>query len=194
MARLSKGVWENKALTMNTKTRVYHACVLRTLLYSSECWTTYMRQERRLNIFHMQCLKHILGIKWQDRITHQEILERAKTQSMHSLLSQRCLRWVGHICRMDDGRLPKDVLYGELSKGKRKMGRPSLHFRDKLKRDLKACAIPTESWETSATDKRWMVSYCTKGLRDSGPEERTGSRREENREEKPSCQPITVHV
>ena len=179
MARLSKRVWENKALTLNTKIRVYHACVLSTLLYSSECWTTYMRQERRLNTFHMRCLKRILGIKWQDRITHQEILMKAKTQSMHSLLSQRRLRWVGHICRMDDGRLPKDVLYGELSEGKRKVGRPSLRFSDTVKRDLKACAISTDSWETLATDRDGWRLTVRKGIETA--DKRRGLAAEEKR-------------
>ena len=36
MAKLSKRVWENKKLTINTKVKVYNACVLSTLLYGSE--------------------------------------------------------------------------------------------------------------------------------------------------------------
>ena len=62
MARLSKRVWENNSLTKHTKVLVYQACVLSTLLYGSETWTTYMRQEHRLNAFHMHCLRHILKI------------------------------------------------------------------------------------------------------------------------------------
>ena len=49
MARLAKRVWDNSMLTTHTKMRVYQACVLGTLLYSSEAWTLYFRQERRLN-------------------------------------------------------------------------------------------------------------------------------------------------
>ena len=64
MAKLTKRVWENKMLNENTKIRIYQACVLSTLLYGSESWTTYMCQERRLNTFHMRCLKRILGITW----------------------------------------------------------------------------------------------------------------------------------
>ena len=164
MARLSKRVWENNALSVNTKIRVYHACVLSTLLYSSECWPTYMKQERRLNTFHMRCLKRILGIKWQDHITYQEILKRAKSQSMHSLLTQRRLRWLGHVHRMADGRLPKDVLYGELSEGKRKVGRPQLRFTDTVKRDMKACDIPTDSWESLVTDRDEWRHTVRKGI------------------------------
>ncbi|KAJ7324884.1 hypothetical protein JRQ81_017904, partial [Phrynocephalus forsythii] len=49
---------------------------------------------------------------------------------MYTLLKQRRLRWLGHVVRMDDGRIPKDLLYGELIKGKRPRGRPQLRYKD----------------------------------------------------------------
>ena len=45
MSRLSKRVWENKKLTLNTKIKVYQSCILSTLLYGSETWPTYSVQE-----------------------------------------------------------------------------------------------------------------------------------------------------
>ena len=115
MSRLSTRVWENTNLTTNTKIAVYNACVLSTLLYGSETWTAYARQERRLNSFHLRSLRRILGISWQDRVPNNDVLERTGIPSMFTMPSQRRLRWLGHILRMQDGRLPKDVLYGELT-------------------------------------------------------------------------------
>ena len=43
MAKLSKRVWTNSQLTINNKLKVYQACVLSTLLYSSESWSMYAR-------------------------------------------------------------------------------------------------------------------------------------------------------
>ena len=82
MARLAKRVWDNTMLTVNTKMRVYQACVLSTLLYGSESWTLYSRQERRLNAFHLRCLRRLLGITWQDRVTNTNILAMAGMPSM----------------------------------------------------------------------------------------------------------------
>ena len=59
-----------------------------------------------------------------------EVLERANMRSMYTILCERRLRWVGHVKRMDRGRLPKDLLYGELAEGLRHAGRPKLHFKD----------------------------------------------------------------
>ena len=64
MARLNKRVWSNNHLTSNTKLQVYQACVVSTLIYGSESWTTYERQENSLESFHLCCLRRILGITW----------------------------------------------------------------------------------------------------------------------------------
>ena len=54
---------------------------------------------------------------------------------------------------MKDGRIPKDLLYGELATGKRLTGRPQLRFKDVCKRDLQALGINTDFWEVTATDR-----------------------------------------
>ena len=73
MAKLSKKEWENKKLTTRTKMMVYQACVLSTLLYGAESWTTYAVQEQRLNVFHLRCLRRILHITWKGYKTNSEI-------------------------------------------------------------------------------------------------------------------------
>ena len=112
MTRLTKKAWNNSKLTVHTKIQIYRACVVSTLLYGSESWTLRARQERKLNAFHMRSLRRILNITWQDKVPNNTVLERAGCTSMFTLLKQRCMRWLGHVVRMDDGRVPKD-LYGE---------------------------------------------------------------------------------
>ena len=153
LARLTKRVCENTMLTIKTKTLVYQACVLSTLLYGSESWALYTRQEHRLNTFHLRCLRRILGISWQDHIPNTEVLARAGTLSMYALLTKRLLRWLGHVTRMHSGRLPKDILYGELATESRPTGRPALRYKDVLKRDLKAGGIASASFEALAADR-----------------------------------------
>ena len=178
MARLTKRVWENTMLFIKTKTQVYQACVLSTLLYGSESWTLYTRQERRLNTFHLRCLRRILGISWQNHIPNNEVLARAGTLSMYTLQTKRRLRWLGQVTRMHDGRLPKDILYGELATGSRPTGRPTLCYKDVLKRDLKASGIAPAGFEALAADRSgWR--YTTKSAIKAAEQ-----KREEHWEEK----------
>ena len=101
----------------------------------------------------MRCLRRILGISWKDRVPNKDVLMQAGMPSMFAMLSQRRLRWLGHVSRMDDGRIPKDLLYGELATGSRPAGRPALRYKDVIKRDMKAGGIDPTGWETVAADR-----------------------------------------
>ncbi|GFN96335.1 LOW QUALITY PROTEIN: hypothetical protein PoB_002284100 [Plakobranchus ocellatus] len=70
-------------------------------------------------------------------LPNKEILERAGTLSKFALITKKCLRWLGHVTRMHDGRLPKVILYSELATGSRPTERPTLRYKDvcKLKAD-----------------------------------------------------------
>ena len=166
MARLKKRVWTNSKITTNTKIQVYSACVVSTLLYASEAWATRARQEHKLNAFHMRCLRHILGIKWQDKVPNTTVLERSGMPSMYCLLKQRRMRWLGHVSRMQDGRIPKDLLYGELADGDRPRGRPQLRYKDVCKRDMKALSINIDTWETLSSERSVWKHTVHTGLSD----------------------------
>ena len=107
----------------------------------------------------MRCLRRILGISWEDKVPNTEVLSRANLPTMFTLFRQRRLRWLGHVHRMDDGRIPKDLLYGELAAGKRTTGRPQLRFRDVCKRDMKALQMDPDHWEALVADRpKWRSS------------------------------------
>ena len=109
LARLTARVWTSPNMSVKTTMAVYNACVISTLLYGSETWTTYAGQERRLNTFHLRSVRRILGLSWQDKITKADVLSRAGLPSMNTLLRQRRLRWLGRVPRREDGCIPKDM-------------------------------------------------------------------------------------
>ena len=79
--------------------------------------------------------------------------------------STRLLRWLGHVRRMDDGRLTKDILFEELATGQRATGSPHLRFKDLSKRDLEAPNIDVDSWEERAGDRSTCRQELSKGLK-----------------------------
>ena len=153
MAKLNKRGWINDLLSERTKLQVYRSCVLSTFLYGSESWPTYARQEKRLNGFLLRCLRRLLQIKWQDRVSNTNVLQRADMPSIPTLLIQRRLRWLVHVHRMEPDRLPRQVLYVELWEGARRVGRPLLRFKDVSKRDLRLAEFNPNTWEVLAQDR-----------------------------------------
>lgn len=161
--RLNRRVWDSHDLQLQTKLSVYKAIILPLLLYSSETWCLYRGDIRRLDVFHMRCLRSVLRVTWEDRVPNSEILRRANMTGMECLLMKGQLRWCGHLVRMDDSRLPKSVFYSELSNGKRRVGGQHLRYKDVLKRHLVSCDISCETWEELAQNRREWRNAVMKG-------------------------------
>ena len=151
--RLRHILWNNHHVSMQVKGKIYRAIVLSTLLYGAEAWTVYRRQVKKLHAFMVQHLRSIVRITWIDKVTNKEILERTGLSSMEDLLIRKNLRWTGHLMRMSPDRLPKQVLYSQLSSGHRKRGRPRLRFKDIIKRNVKLRNTTIDSW-TSLSQQR----------------------------------------
>ena len=157
--KLTKRVWENPKLTIRTKVLVYKTCVLSTLLYGSETWTTYTKHEKKLNSFHLRCLRELLNIKGQDKVPNVQVLSRADIPSIQALLGKRRLKWLGHLHRMSSNRIPRQILRGELATGLRKRGRPHLRFKDRCKSTMLSFQIDPTKWEATADDRSaWKQS------------------------------------
>ena len=84
--RLPKRVWKSHSLRLSTNLQIYRAVVVTTLLYGAESWVLYRKQIRLLERFHQRCLRSILGIKWQDHVSNEEVLKRASLAIIESIL------------------------------------------------------------------------------------------------------------
>ena len=77
--RLRTNVWERNGIRLDTKLKVYKAVLLPTLLYACES------HAKKLNHFHLSCLRKLLKIRWQDKIPDTDVLKKANMQSVHTL-------------------------------------------------------------------------------------------------------------
>ena len=111
LGRLRNRVLNQHNIRLLTKLEVYNAVVLPSLLCGCDTWTLYRRHVKKLESFHMRALRSILGIKWQDRITNLEVLDRANLTSIEAMLIKAQLRWVGHAIRMEEFRIPRRLMY-----------------------------------------------------------------------------------
>ena len=144
---LYKRVWSQHGIKLHTEIIVYKVCVLTALLYANETLTLYKHQLKLLEGFHQRCPRQILHIKWQSQVSDSEVLGKAGLPSVQSMVMKSCLRWVGHIGRMDDGRLPRQLFFGEMWKGKRRTLKPKKRFQDTIKYYLKQSGQPVDQWE-----------------------------------------------
>ena len=178
--RLREKVWERRGISLKTKLKVYRAVVFTTLIYGCETWTAYQRHEQQINRFHLRCLRNLLHIRWQDKVPDTEVLKQADLSSAITIMRKAQLRWAGHVSRMSDTRIPKQLLYGELSHGKRQVGGQRKRYRDNLKVSLKDFSINTETWEALAADRPSWRSAINTGAK-TAEERRTQSAEQKRR-------------
>ena len=187
LGRLKHKILKQHNIRLQTKLKVYKAVVLPSLLYGCESWTLYRRQLNQLEKFHQRALRSILGIHWQDRITNLEVLERSNSTSIETLLIKAQLRWVGHVIRMEDYRMPKRLLYGELASGTRNRGRPKKRFKDWIKTSLPYADVNPRDLENTANNRdSWRKAVHQAGdSHEAAFRERLTERREKRHNNNP---------
>ena len=87
-----------------------------------------------------------MKIKWWHRISSNEVLKRAKLTTIATMLRVNRLRWLGHVSRMKDDCIPKQLLFGELARETCDRGRPRKRWKDCTKDDLKYFIIDYNPW------------------------------------------------
>ena len=151
-ASLNRILWYQRKIKTHTKLRILNSVIIPTLLYGLECVVLLESQVQRLQGFVMRCLRIILRVSLWDRKRNTTIRKLAKQQRILSMFTQRRLRLLGHLARMDDGRLPKQLLVCAPVDGRRAVGGQKCRWNDLVTRDLKKCGL-TEDWRDLAQDR-----------------------------------------
>ena len=90
-------------------------------LYAAETWTLNKEHLKKIEAFEMWCWRHMLKIKWQDKVRNEQVLiMAAEGRKMIATIRERQKRWIGHILRGDS--LLKLAIEGRYV-GKPKRGR-----------------------------------------------------------------------
>ena len=74
---------------------------------------------KKLDQFHLKCLRKVCGISEKDRIPNTTVLELCEIESIEALLIKGQLRRAEHLTRMEENRMPKALFCGELVGGQR---------------------------------------------------------------------------
>ena len=129
-----------------------------TLLYSGETWPVVQKHNSPLAVFQVSCLRRICGISLRDHVPNVDILTRCNTFSVESQLQSKRIRWLGHMFRMPDDRLPKKLLFGQV-KGRRPLGGPRPSFNEVAVHDCQLHCI-TKPHKDAQNRLLWRDKTC----------------------------------
>ena len=84
-------------------------------------------------------------------------------ETLEDVVVAKRLRWLGHIARMDNSRLPKRLLFGWLPQ-KRPAHGTKMRWRDRVRKDMKQFGLDERSWFQMAQDRDQWRAACKEGL------------------------------
>jgi hypothetical protein len=118
-------VLKSKNISWEAKLNIYKTIIRLVVTYGCEAWTLAKTDESHTSIWERKVLQKIFGPvndrgSWRMR-SNKELTELYQDTDLVTVIKTLWLRWLGHICRMEEQKDPKKALEGTPG-GRRKRG------------------------------------------------------------------------
>ena len=137
---LLRSVMGRKQISGHTKCRLFAAVVIPSLTYGAETWPVANTLLHRLDVFQSRCLRRIWRINWWDHVRTEDVLRRSNQTPISEMVRRSRLRWLGHVLRMSEERIPRRML-GWTPGRSRPPGRPRTNWVNVTLEDLQRRGI-----------------------------------------------------
>uniref|UniRef100_A0A183JCL4 Tick transposon n=1 Tax=Schistosoma curassoni TaxID=6186 RepID=A0A183JCL4_9TREM len=100
-------------ICISIKGRVYCAAVRSVLIYGSETWPLRVEDTRKLLVFDHRYLRNIAGVCCDHRVSNSEVRSKVlgnDGKSVGEVVNPHRLRWLGHVLRRPEHRLPRSAM------------------------------------------------------------------------------------
>ena len=74
--------------------------------FTTETWGVPQAVFQRLDCFHRRQLRNLMGVRYPDRITNDDLYSRCGSQPLSELVAKRCRSLTGHVLRMSEQSPP----------------------------------------------------------------------------------------
>ena len=139
------------------KIRMLGAEVLETMLYGCVTWSPRACHYDAGRRAHHRVLTCYMGWRKRNRTDHPilylDTLIKTESESIVATLRRRRLLFAGFVARMEDTRLSKCVIFGELVGGADCVGGQEKTLMERFLHDLRAFGINADQWTTAAQDE-----------------------------------------
>ena len=71
--------------------------VIPVLLYGCETWTLNINLKRQIDAFDNECLRRIIGYRWNDFVSNQRLLCETESRPITSIVRHHQLQLYGHV-------------------------------------------------------------------------------------------------
>ena len=119
-----KQVLYDHRIEMKTRLRYLNSFVRSRLTYSAATWQLNATQVSKLEVIWMRLLRKMVNRGFKRKpdqsmlYTNNDILRITGSNKLENYIRKQQLRWVGHVCRMENSSFQKRLLFAENKKYK----------------------------------------------------------------------------
>jgi hypothetical protein len=123
----------SRVVSKKAQLAVHNGVLLPTLMYGSESWVWQKKHISRVNaVREMRSLRSMIGVKLSDKVKNDVIREECGVkEDVVTKIKKNMLRWFGHVEKMDERRLTKEIYKADLG-GNAERGRLRRIFLDQI--------------------------------------------------------------
>ena len=149
-------LYRRKDIHMRYKLKIFKLTAIPTLLYGSEVWAPTKDEISRLESWQHRCIRYMMNIRYSTHgnVSSTELRKKTGLRTIHSLLRERRWKWLGHAARMNEERVPRKMLTGQLGR-KRRLGKPRMSWKRIVNEDLQAIGCTSDYSKKAQDRKSW---------------------------------------
>ncbi|KAH9594680.1 hypothetical protein MS3_00000429 [Schistosoma haematobium] len=154
-----------RVIRLSIKGRVYCATIRSVLLYGSETWPLRVEDTRKLLVFDHRCLRNIAGVCWDHRVSNSEVrcmVLGNDGKSVDEVVNLHRLRWLGHVLRMPEHRLPRCAMLTVFGMVGRKLGHQCLKSLTPSLSHVGRCRLL--GWGPRDYRNRWLETHGSESI------------------------------
>ena len=150
-------LYDRPSAPLELKIRMLRDEVLETMLYGCVTWSPRACHYDTLRRAHHRFLTRCIGWQKHNRADHPmsllDTLLKTGSESIEATLRRRRILFAGFVARMEDTRLSKCVMFGEMVGGAGCVGGQEKEWMGCFLDDLRAFGINANQWTTAAQDE-----------------------------------------
>ena len=109
-------------------------------------WRLTEKNKKKVEATEMDAIRRSLRVSRLDRVRNEDLRERMGMKgTVVDDIEKRQLTWYGHVRRMPDERLPKQV-WDWVPKERRKKGRPRKSWMEGVRKAMSARNLTDQQW------------------------------------------------
>ena len=170
MRQYSKPVFDCRSVWLSLKVSLMKSEVLEVLLYGCATWTLPAEPWKLLVKTHRTILHRLTGFRKSTRDnrrlqSYRQVLLQTECDPIETTIRTRRLMQLGELVRQEDDRIPKQMLFAELDRGRRSRGGQTADWVSDLKQDLVLFDIDLKTWFKLAEDgPKWRSLVAKQAL------------------------------